>query len=232
MKIAIIGHGKMEKAIESVALERGHTIFSKTNMTNKNITKFIDIAIDFCATSSTFRNIYDTIQNNISVVSGTKGWPNEFKKIEQKVHKEKLGFLYSSNFSIGVNLFFILNKYLSSLMKNNNYSVELNEMHHSKKIDSPSGTAISLTNDIISNSNYEKWTSRNRSNQTTIKIKSLRENNQIGTHSVSYNSIFDSIPIKNKSYSREAYATGAVIAAEWLIGKIGVFLMSYMLKSK
>jgi 4-hydroxy-tetrahydrodipicolinate reductase len=107
MKIAIIGHGKMGKAIESVALERGHTIFSKTKITNKNITKVIDIAIDFCAPSSTFRNIYDTIQNKIPFISGTTVWPNEFKKIEQKVKKEKLGFLYSSSFSIGVNLFFI-----------------------------------------------------------------------------------------------------------------------------
>ena len=116
-------------------------------------------------------------------------------------------------------------------MKNHN-SVELNNMHHSRKIDSPSGTAISLANNIISNYNYEKWANRNRSYQPIIKIKSLRKNNQTVTYNVLYNSIFDSISIKHEFYLREAYATGAIITPEWLIGKIGVFSMSDMLKSK
>jgi 4-hydroxy-tetrahydrodipicolinate reductase len=230
MKIAVLGYGKMGKAIESVAMERGHTIVCKIDSKKEGDIKNADIAINFSIPSSAFNNIKEAINNKIPVVSGTTGWLKDLKNIEQLALQNKVGFLYSSNFSVGVNLFFQLNKFLAKLMKSLNYSIELNEIHHAQKIDSPSGTAISLANDIISNSNYKNW-SLDQGNKETLKIKSSREGDFHGMHNIEYNSEFDKITINHESYSRTSYALGAVIAAEWLHGKIGVYSMSDVLKS-
>ncbi len=230
MKIAILGYGRMGKSIETVAMQRNHTIVCRIDSKNEGDLKNADMVINFSVPSSAFNNIKEAINNKIPVVSGTTGWLKDFKNIEQLAIQNKVGFLYSSNFSIGVNLFFQLNKSLAKLMKSHNYSIKLNEIYHARKIDSPSGTAISLANDIISNSNYKNW-SLNQGDKETLKIKSSRKGTFHGMHTVAYNSEYDKIIISHESYSRTSYAIGAVIAAEWLHGKIGVYSMSDVLKS-
>ena len=231
MKIAILGYGKMGKAIESIAIERGHEIVAKLDLKNKGNFKDADMAINFCTPSTAYKNIKEALNNNIPVVSGTTGWLKDFKEIEKLAIQEKVGFLYSSNFSIGVNLFFQLNKSLAKLLKSHKYSVELYEKHHSNKADSPSGTSISLANDIISNSNYKNW-SLKENGEKILKIKSIRQGDCTGIHNIIYNSKFDKISISHESNSRDGYAIGSVIAAEWLRGKIGVFSMLDVLKTK
>lgn len=218
----------MGKVIESTAINRGHTIISIIDSKKEGEIKSADIAIDFSTPNSAFQNIEKAFNNKVSVVSGTTGWLKNLDKIEKLAIKKNVGFIYSSNFSLGVNLFFQLNKSLSKLMTSYNYSIELSEKHHAKKIDSPSGTSISLANEIISNSRYEKW-GLNSKNKKVLEIKSSRNGHFPGTHNVSYKSEFDKISIEHESYSRSGYALGAVIAAEWLYGKNGVYSMSDVL---
>ena len=231
MKIALLGYGKMGKEIESISKKRNHTIISKID---KDFTegdlKLADIAINFSIPSSAVSNITMALNLNIPVVSGTTGWLKDFKTIEKITKKNNVGFLYSSNFSIGVNIFFKLNKYLTELMKEyENYSIELNETHHDQKVDSPSGTAISIANDIISNSRYEKW-NLNSDKKKSLRINSTRKGNTIGIHDVCFKSDVDQIKISHESFSRSTYAMGAIFAAEWLIGKKGIYSMSDVIK--
>jgi len=231
MKIALLGYGKMGRAVESIAIKRGHTIVSKIDLIKNNDISNADVAVNFSTPTSAFQNIKEAFNNKISVVSGTTGWLSDLEKIEKLAIQKNVVFLYSSNFSIGVNLFFQLNKSLSKIMRSYNYSTELSEIHHSSKIDSPSGTAIYLAKDIISNSNYKEWSTENDKKEV-LKIKSFREGDSSGIHNVSYNSEFDKISIKHESHSRVGYALGAVIAAEWINGKNGVFSMSDVLNIK
>jgi 4-hydroxy-tetrahydrodipicolinate reductase len=231
LKIALLGYGKMGKVIESTAIKRGHTIVSIIDSIKVGEIKSADIAIDFSTPNSAFQNIEKALKNKVSVVSGTTGWLKDLNKLEKLAIKENVGFIYSSNFSLGVNLFFQLNKSLSKLMTSHNYSVELSEKHHAKKVDSPSGTSISLANEIILNSKYEKW-KLDSGNKELLNIKSSRTGHFPGIHNVSYKSEFDKISIEHESYSRAGYAIGAVIAAEWLCGKNGVFSMSDVLNIK
>lgn len=225
MKIALLGYGRMGKAIESIAIKRGHTIVSKFDLKKEGEIDNADVAINFSTPSTAFQNIKEAFNSKIPVVSGTTGWLKDLDKIEKLAIQEKVGFLYSSNFSIGVNLFFQLNKTLSKLMNSYGYSVKIEEVHHSNKVDMPSGTAISLAEDIISKSNYKQWSLKDDGKEI-LKIKSSRKADTTGIHTVSYNSEFDKISIKHQSHSRVGYATGALMAAEWLNGKNGVFSMS------
>lgn len=231
MKIALLGYGKMGKEIEKVALERGHEIvLRKTSKNTFAGLENADAAIDFSVPSSAICNISECLNTNIPIVSGTTGWLDEYNKIVDLCHEKNGAFIYGSNFSLGVNLFFELNNYLAKMMsKFNQYQVSMEEIHHTQKLDAPSGTAISLANGIIANSNYKNWSLDNPT-ENSILIDAKRIESVPGTHSVFYNSAVDLIEIKHVAHNREGFALGAVIAAEWIIGKKGVFTMKDVLE--
>jgi 4-hydroxy-tetrahydrodipicolinate reductase len=234
MKIALLGYGKMGKVIERIALERGHEIvLRKSSSDSYNGLKDADVAIDFSIPTAAVANISECLHNNIPIVSGTTGWLEEYPKMIALCEEKKGAFMYGSNFSLGVNLFFELNDYLAKMMsKFTQYSVSMEEIHHIQKLDTPSGTAISLANKIIQNSEYSDWSLDNNSNENCIFIDAQRIENVPGTHSVFYSSSVDTIEIKHTAHSREGFAFGSVIAAEWLIGKEGVFTMRDVLELK
>lgn len=230
MNIALFGYGKMGKAIETIALKRGHSIVLKVDTKNQDYSlNDVDVAIDFSAPDAAVDNIQHCLKNSIPVISGTTGWLEHYDQMVELCETKNGTFLYASNFSLGVNIFFELNKTLSKLMQGfPEYKVNIEEIHHTQKLDAPSGTAISLANDIIKNSKYDSWTlDEPKSNQ--IGIIAERIDNVPGTHEISYNSIIDSIQIKHTAHSREGFALGAVIAAEWIYGKKGVFKMNDVL---
>jgi len=230
MNIALLGYGKMGKAIEQVALERGHQIVLKIDIDNKDYDfSDVDIAIDFSDPSAAFQNIYSCIENEIPIVSGTTGWLSRYEEVVDFCNLKNGAFIYASNFSIGVNLFFHLNEYLSKIMKNkSDYDVEMEEIHHIHKLDAPSGTAITLAESIIENSGKKKWNLENKE-KSDLYIGVKREGEVPGTHTVVYKSIVDAIEIKHTAFNRGGFALGAVIAAEWLLGKKGIFSMKDVL---
>ena len=238
MKVAILGYGKMGHIIEKTALARGHNIILKINQNNidelniENLKK-ADVIIDFSTPESAKTNIILSIDANKPIVSGTTGWLNDLKEVKDYCNINNGTFLYSSNFSLGVNLFFELNKNLAKLMKKHQqYQINLTEIHHSEKLDTPSGTAISLAEQIISESNIKnKWTLNTKNSDEELKINAQRKRNITGTHSVNYKSEIDSISITHEAHSRDGFALGAVIAAEWIISKKGVFCMHDVLFS-
>ena len=232
MKIALLGYGKMGKMIDSYAKKRKHKIsFILDRDYEKGSLTEADVAINFSVPESAVSNIKLALENNIPVVCGTTGWLNRISEIEKFCIKNNSAFLYASNFSIGVNIFFKVNKCLAKLMSPNtpDYYASIEEIHHAEKLDSPSGTAISLAEDIINSTIYEKW-ELGRHNKTSLKIESIRDSDNPGTHSVNYVSQLDEISIKHKAYKRDGFALGAVIAAEWLIDKKGIFNMNDVLK--
>jgi 4-hydroxy-tetrahydrodipicolinate reductase len=231
MKIAILGYGKMGKAIEQIALQRGHSIVIKVdkNTTSYNI-KEADAAIDFSIPSVAVTNISNCINNGIPIVSGTTGWLNDYDDMTELAKKKNGAFIYASNFSLGVNIFFELNKTLAKMMsKLSQYNASIEEIHHTQKIDAPSGTAITLAESIIETTNYNNWKLGEADNSTDISIEAKRIDNVPGTHLINYDSQVDSISISHTAHSRDGFALGAVIAAEWLIGKTGVFTMNDVL---
>ena len=230
MKIALLGYGKMGKVIERIALERGHEIVLRKSSqdTFKGLEK-ADVAIDFSVPSSAVSNISTCFATNIPVVSGTTGWLEQYDEMVALCQDKKGAFIYGSNFSLGVNIFFELNNYLAKMMANlEQYKVSMEEIHHTQKLDAPSGTAISLANGIIENSNYETWTME-KAKESEIHIEAKRIENIPGTHSIFYDSEVDQIEIKHTAHNREGFALGSVIAAEWLVGKTGVFTMKDVL---
>lgn len=232
MKIALFGYGRMGKAIEKIAIERGHIIVAKIdNQQTSDSFLSADIAIDFSIPSAAFNNIKSCINNNIPIVSGTTGWLNLYDDIVTLCKKENGAFIYASNFSLGVNIFFELNKKLAQIMKPfSDYNISMEEIHHTKKLDAPSGTAITLAEGIINNSNKSEWVLKenfNHFNQIPITAKRLPD--VPGTHIVNYESEVDTITIKHTAHSRKGFALGAVIAAEWLVNKKGVFSMKDVL---
>ena len=231
MKIALLGYGKMGQVIEKIALQRGHEIVLRKSIEDTfNGLENADVAIDFSAPDAAVENISTALKLGISVISGTTGWLNEYENMVQLCKERNTAFISSSNFSLGVNIFFELNEYLAKIMsKFDTYKVRIEEIHHTQKLDSPSGTAISLANGIIKNSNYENWTLEN-SKSNDIVIDAKRIENVPGTHTVSYNSDVDLIEIKHLAQNREGFALGAVIAAEWILGKKGVFTMKDVLE--
>jgi len=230
MKIALLGYGRMGKTIEKVALERGHEIVLRIDKNDVNYDIAVaDIAIDFSQPSAAYQNLHNCIQNNIPVVSGTTGWLSKYDELVSFCNLKNGAFIYASNFSIGVNVFFNLNAYLAKVMKNiSGYGIEMEEIHHIHKLDAPSGTAITLAEQILSNSDKEQWKlTEAAKNDLLIRVK--REGEVPGTHSVEYTSAVDTIEIKHTALNRNGFALGAVIAAEWLVNKKGVFSMKDVL---
>jgi len=233
MKIALLGYGKMGQTIERIAIERGHEIVLKKDEFNTyDGLSNADVAIDFSIPAVAVDNISSCFYANVPVISGTTGWLDRYDEMVKLCEDEKGAFLSSSNFSLGVNLFFELNEYLAKMMaKFSSYKVEMEEIHHTQKLDAPSGTAISLAKGIIENSNYTNWTLENpKANE--VHIEALRIENVPGTHTVTYKSVVDEIEIKHTAHNRDGFALGAVIAAEWIVGKQGIFTMKDVLDLK
>jgi 4-hydroxy-tetrahydrodipicolinate reductase len=231
MKIALLGYGKMGKVIEKVALERGHEIvLRKSSSDTFDGLDQADVAIDFSVPASAVENITACLQHNIPVICGTTGWLEDYDKMADLCQQNKGAFLYGSNFSLGVNLFFELNRKLAQLMlPHAQYRVSMEEIHHTQKLDAPSGTAISLANDIVELTKLKGW-ALNAAQPDELAITAKRIEQVPGTHSVFYDSDVDQIEIKHTAHSREGFALGSVIAAEWIIGKTGVFSMKNVLE--
>lgn len=233
MKIALLGYGKMGQIIERIAIERGHEIVLRKKSTdNYDGLKDADVAIDFSVPSAAVQNISTCFELGVPVISGTTGWLEEYDNMVALCTKNNCAFLYGSNFSLGVNLFFELNSYLAKMMSNlQDYKVSMEEIHHTQKLDAPSGTAITLANGIIDNSAYTEWTLDNAQNNQ-IHIDAKRVDSVPGTHSVFYDSAIDQIEIKHTAHNREGFALGAVVAAEWIQNKKGIFSMKDVLNLK
>ena len=230
MKIALLGYGRMGKEIEKIAISRGHEIVIKKDENDVIDINLADVAIDFSIPTSAFNNISNCIQNNVPVISGTTGWLDKYKDAVALCEKEKGAFIYASNFSLGVNIFFELNKQLAKMMQSlEDYKISMEEIHHTKKLDAPSGTAISLAEGIIENSSKQNWELGETASEENIAIAAKRIPEVPGTHTVWYDSEVDAIEIKHTAHSRKGFALGAVVAAEWLLGKTGVFSMKDVL---
>jgi len=236
MNIALIGYGKMGKAIEEIALQRGHKIVltiddeNLADFTKDNVTK-ADVAIEFTGPHSAYNNIRGAIEFGVPVVSGSTGWTERIDEIN-KICKEKNGsFLYASNFSVGVNIFFELNKTLASLMApHKEYSLTMEEIHHTQKKDAPSGTAISLAEQIMGQlPQKKKWVNYKSEKEEELSIISKREDPAPGTHSIKYSSPIDDIEITHTAHNRKGFALGAVLGAEFIVNKKGIFTMKEVL---
>lgn len=236
MNIALIGYGKMGKAIEAIALKRGHTIVLKIDestqqeFTAENVAK-ADVAIEFTGPHSAFNNIVKLLNYRIPVVSGSTGWTDKLTEIEALVGETNGSFVYASNFSVGVNLFFELNKKLAALMApHTTYAVSMEEIHHTQKLDAPSGTAITLAEGVMESLTGKKqWVNQASDNVTDLVILSKREDPAPGTHCIKYSSPIDDIEIIHTAHNREGFATGAVIAAEFVATRKGIFGMKEVL---
>ncbi|MGY5354637.1 4-hydroxy-tetrahydrodipicolinate reductase [Wenyingzhuangia sp. IMCC45467] len=227
MKIALLGYGKMGQTIEKIAVSRGHEIVVVVDENTKeyDIT-LADVAIDFSIPSVAVSNISNCFNNNVPVVSGTTGWLADYQKMVDLCNEKNGGFIYASNYSLGVNIFFELNQHLAKMMKNlTQYNVTMEEIHHKQKLDEPSGTAITLAEGVIEHTKYKGWEVDKATEEVNIPIKAVRSPEVPGTHTVDYTSEVDSIEIKHTAHNRQGFALGAVIAAEWLVGKHGVFSM-------
>ncbi|HET8737225.1 MAG TPA: dihydrodipicolinate reductase C-terminal domain-containing protein [Pricia sp.] len=281
MNIALFGYGKMGKMIEQIAQNRGHTIVAKIDVDSGDIDySQMDVAIDFSMPDAAFDNISGCLRHGVPVICGTTGWLDKYDDASALCEKEKGAFIHASNFSLGVNVFFELNIHLARMMRSlNQYRVTMEEIHHTQKLDAPSGTAITLAEGIMQNSNYKGWelrdsdgsrsseiigksemagdsTTTGKSETTgdsdgsrssemagdsnvlretgghTIPVTSKRIGNTPGTHSVDYKSEIDTLEIKHTAHNREGFALGAVIAAEWIQDKTGVFTMKDVLGLK
>ena len=234
MKIALVGYGKMGKIIGEIAEKRGHEIVARLNEspTLENLNN-PNVAIEFSNPEVAFNNIKFCLENKIPVICGTTGWLDQKPEIEKIASENNTAFLYGSNFSLGVNLFFAFNEKLSDLMKNfSEYQVQLEEIHHTHKKDAPSGTAITLAEGIVKNDpRFEAWKLQ-ETKEKELGIFALREDEVPGTHSVFYKSEVDEIEIKHTAFNRNGFAIGAVIAAEWILGKNGNFTMKDVLFNK
>lgn len=233
MKIALVGYGKMGKAIEKIAVERGHEIvarlISKDSISDLSNIK-VDAAIEFTVPDVAFNNLSSLAQLAIPTVCGTTGWLNRREEIESAFSANS-SFLYASNFSVGVNLFFKLNSMLAKLMAPHSaYKVSMEEIHHTQKLDAPSGTAISLAEDLIAeHPSYQNWELDKASDLENFAIVAKREPEVPGTHVVEYTSEIDEISIKHEAFNRTGFALGAVMAAEFICDKRGVFSMNDVL---
>ncbi|WP_348722039.1 4-hydroxy-tetrahydrodipicolinate reductase [Parabacteroides goldsteinii] len=237
MKIALIGYGKMGKTIEQIALNRGHQIVSIVDINNPEEFqsanfKSANVAIEFTTPATAFDNYMKSFAAGVPVVSGTTGWLDRIGEIKEKCEKEGKTFFYASNFSIGVNIFFALNKYLAKIMNNfPSYNISMTETHHIHKLDAPSGTAITLAEGIIENvDRKDRWTLETAEQPTDLPIHAIREGEVPGIHEVTYESDVDYISIKHDAKSRAGFALGAVVAAEFTAGKKGFLGMDDMLK--
>lgn len=224
----------MGKTIEQIALHRGHEIVLKIDENSADYDISIaDVAIDFSIPAAAFKNISNCLNNKVPVISGTTGWLAKLPEATQLCKQNNGAFIYASNFSLGVNIFFELNAHLAKMMRNlEQYAISIEEIHHTKKLDAPSGTAITLAEGIIENSDKESWALNVTTNENVIPITAKRLDEVPGTHTVTYKSAVDTLEIKHTAHSRDGFALGAVIASEWLVGKTGVFTMKDVLGLK
>jgi 4-hydroxy-tetrahydrodipicolinate reductase len=236
MKIALIGYGKMGHAIEEIALSRGHSIVLAVGIENleegtiANIRK-ADVAIEFTGPDSASGNILRCLEAGVPVVSGSTGWLDQLETVRQVCREKDGAFLYASNFSVGVNIFFEVNKRLAALMAPHpDYRVRITEIHHTEKKDAPSGTAITLAEQVLEKIHRKNgWVNHISDNLDKLEILSERVDPAPGTHRVDYSSPIDTIEITHTAHNRRGFATGAVLAAEFLLGKKGIYQMSDVL---
>jgi 4-hydroxy-tetrahydrodipicolinate reductase len=236
MKIALLGYGKMGKEIENIALNRNHTIVLKIDINNsseltiENLQK-ADVAIDFSIPASAHENIMKCFSANVPIVCGTTGWLEKYQQVVDYCNQNKKTFFYASNYSVGVNIFFKLNKYLAEIMnKFQAYNPSMTEIHHIHKLDAPSGTAITLAEGMIEKiDRKERWELNAESSGQNLKIEALREGEVPGTHIIKYDSPVDYIEIKHLAKSRQGFALGAVLAAEYIKDKTGFFSMEHLM---
>ena len=236
MKIALIGYGKMGQAIDAIAVERGHEIVLKIGIENledftEDAIKTADVAIEFTGPESAFKNISFCIDKKIPVVSGSTGWLHQYDNVARLAEENKTGLLYASNFSLGVNIFFEINKMLARLIAPyTDYNISITEIHHTAKPDAPSGTAITLAEQILKeNATKTKWVNHPSEVPEELSIESLRIDPAPGTHTITCQSATDTIRIEHEAHSRQGFALGAVLAAEFLAGKQGVYSMQDVL---
>ncbi|HNX11925.1 MAG TPA: 4-hydroxy-tetrahydrodipicolinate reductase [Paludibacteraceae bacterium] len=236
MKLALIGYGKMGKIIERIALERGHEIVSIIDIDNRDdfksdAFKSADVAIEFTVPQVALDNYKQAFEAGVAVVSGTTGWADQQEKVKADVLKNGYTLFWSSNFSLGVNIFMAVNKYLAKIMNRfPEYNVEMTEVHHIQKLDAPSGTAITLAEGILDNIDRKTgWVKEIQQNDNELAIKSIREGQVPGIHTIRYESFADIIEITHDAKSREGFALGAVLAAEFTCGKKGFLGMNDML---
>ena len=236
MNIALIGYGRMGREIEEAALGRGHVIsiiIDEINTVDLKPVNFseVGVAIEFSVPGSAFSNIKKCLEMGIPVVSGTTGWLHDYDKAAEICRKNETSFIHSANFSIGVNMLFRLNSVLAGLMASYpSYSPSIEEIHHVKKLDAPSGTAINLANTITAcHKGYKGWTSEPGGPENVVHIHSVREGNVPGTHIVTWNSEIDSISLKHEARNRKGFALGAVVAAEFIAARKGIFTMDDVL---
>jgi 4-hydroxy-tetrahydrodipicolinate reductase len=233
MNIALIGYGKMGHEIESIAIKRGHRIKlivdqdNESDLNSANL-RGIDVAIEFTSPAAAFNNITRCLVEKVPVVSGTTGWLEKYNEVVDTCNKNKTAFIHSSNFSIGVNLLFRLNTELAKQMERyHDYTVSIEEIHHTKKLDAPSGTAITLADEIADHhSAYNKWCYAEDKTEMCIPIHSIREGDVPGTHTVTWDSEIDTISLKHEAKNRKGLAKGAIVAAEFIQSRKGVFTMN------
>jgi 4-hydroxy-tetrahydrodipicolinate reductase len=237
MKIALVGYGKMGKVIEEIALSRGHEIVCIIDINNagdfdSDAFRSADVAIEFTIPSSALNNYRECFKQNVPVVAGTTGWLEHLPEIKEACEKDGKTFFYASNYSLGVNIFFAVNEYLAGIMNNfPMYDVKMDEVHHIHKLDSPSGTAITLAESIIDKIDRKKsWKEADQVANDEVMITSFRRGEEPGYHSVIYDSEIDTIQITHNAKNRKGLALGAVLAAEFLCGKKGFFGMKDLLK--
>lgn len=229
MNIALLGYGRMGKTIEKLATERGHKIVNTIDQDDDYEFNGADVAIDFSVPDAAVANISACLNAGVPVVSGTTGWLDHYDEMVSLCENKKGAFIYASNFSVGVNIFFELNKQLAKMMQNlKEYDVDMTEVHHIHKLDAPSGTAITLAEGILDYSNKKDWV-LDEKETGKLTINAVREGEVPGTHTIKYQSAVDEITIEHKAHSRNGFALGAIIAAEWLKDKTGVYGMKDVL---
>ena len=231
MKIALLGYGRMGKAIESIAKSRGHEVVAIIDKDNpKDALNGAEVAINFSVPSAAVANITHALNEGVAVVCGTTGWLESLADIESLCAAKKGAFLYASNFSLGVNIFFALNEKLAEMMgQHKQYDASLTEIHHTQKLDAPSGTAITLAEGILPHIDKNTWALEEEAKGMDLPIRAERLPDVPGTHTVAYNSETDKISIEHIAHNRDGFALGAVIAAEWVNGKSGIFTMKDVL---
>ena len=236
MKIALIGYGKMGKAIEAMAIQKGHSIIARVDTNDSPERKLLstaDVAIEFSQPDAVVNNLKSCFEVKIPVVCGTTGWLDDRQEIEDMCVQKDGTFFYASNYSLGVNILFKVNEYLAKIMNQySGYEVTIDEVHHTQKKDAPSGTAITLAEAIISNiDDKTKWVNNNdNANPNHLVINSFRSDPTPGTHTVKYSSPIDNIEIKHIAHSRDGFVLGALLVAEWIQGKKGILTMTDFLK--
>lgn len=235
MKVGLVGYGKMGQAIEKILLDKGHSISKIINIDNAHEIKEItpdntDVVIEFTAPESALNKIKSVLANKVPVVSGSTGWLDHYNEVVEFCEKQGTGFFYASNYSLGVNIFFKLNEQLAKMMNGQGYESSMLEVHHTQKLDAPSGTAITLAEGLIANvDNKTKWVNQKTKNPEELEIISKRVDPAPGTHEISYDSEVDTIKISHIAHSRQGFAQGAVMAAEFMVGKKGVYSMNDLL---